>query len=312
MLVVIGIIAFLASISLAVYTNIAQTGREKATAATIRKIQGLLAERMDAYERSLKADTMRRLTDRKLAELQAAGIFGVSPKAAEILVRKDLFRANFPQRYSELATPLASPAPPADEYESSEMLYHMLTNMTVFGVAPVGDDAFSTSEVADGNNNGMREFIDAWGNPLRFYRWPTRLIRPAAAAPFTTAGPVRPTTLADELIKGLPAPAGSGQRDPLSVDPDDPLGLIKREITRLSAFSGVFNEAAHEAQVHTVDTYHIPLIVSAGADGELGLFEPIDATNFGNLAQPDTGLSGLQSILSDNVTNRKEMAGGGN
>ena len=50
--------------------------------------------------------------------------------------------------------------------------------MQVFGVAPVGVDAFLEQEIADTDNDGLPEFVDAWGNPLRFYRWPTRLIKP--------------------------------------------------------------------------------------------------------------------------------------
>jgi prepilin-type N-terminal cleavage/methylation domain-containing protein len=55
----------------------------------------------------------------------------------------------------------------------SEMLYAIL----VEGQGPLGS-AFNASDflngrdVADTDGDGMPEFIDAWGQPLQFYRWP--------------------------------------------------------------------------------------------------------------------------------------------
>jgi prepilin-type N-terminal cleavage/methylation domain-containing protein len=54
----------------------------------------------------------------------------------------------------------------------SEMLYALL----VEGMGPLGSafapDDFTSREVADTDNDGLPEFIDAWGEPLQFYRWP--------------------------------------------------------------------------------------------------------------------------------------------
>ncbi len=54
----------------------------------------------------------------------------------------------------------------------SEMLYAVL----VEGQGPLGSvfapDEFTSREVADTDNDGLPEFIDAWGQPLQFYRWP--------------------------------------------------------------------------------------------------------------------------------------------
>jgi prepilin-type N-terminal cleavage/methylation domain-containing protein len=54
----------------------------------------------------------------------------------------------------------------------SEMLYALL----VEGIGPLGSiftrDDFAKSEVADTDGDGMLEFVDAWGEPLQFYRWP--------------------------------------------------------------------------------------------------------------------------------------------
>ncbi len=54
----------------------------------------------------------------------------------------------------------------------SEMLYALLVD----GQGPLGSvfnaNEFTAKEVADTDNDGLPEFIDAWGQPLQFYRWP--------------------------------------------------------------------------------------------------------------------------------------------
>jgi hypothetical protein len=54
----------------------------------------------------------------------------------------------------------------------SEMLYALL----VEGRGPLGSvfsrDDFTDKEVQDTDGDGLPEFVDAWGKPLQFYRWP--------------------------------------------------------------------------------------------------------------------------------------------
>jgi prepilin-type N-terminal cleavage/methylation domain-containing protein len=54
----------------------------------------------------------------------------------------------------------------------AEMLYAML----VEGVGPLGSvfsrDDFTDAQVKDTDNDGLPEFVDAWGQPLQFFRWP--------------------------------------------------------------------------------------------------------------------------------------------
>ncbi|MGE4000404.1 MAG: hypothetical protein AB7I48_09315, partial [Planctomycetaceae bacterium] len=124
-------------------------------------------------------------------------------------------------------------------------------------------------------------------------------------------------------------------------DADDPRGDLS---------SGVLNDSDMtigealtdlEAYFHTLDSFHTPLIVSAGSDGVLGLAEPnqtvdpamdnpswdpsaplnVNATvnqwRWGRLAQPETNggtdfsiiLDPLNSTLNDNLTNQMEGLG---
>jgi len=54
----------------------------------------------------------------------------------------------------------------------SEMLYALL----VEGQGPLGSafspDDFTSRQVADTDGDGLPEFVDAWGEPLQFFRWP--------------------------------------------------------------------------------------------------------------------------------------------
>lgn len=336
------------------------------------------------------------------------GVLRLSPRTIEAVSRKRFLRDYFPQRFEELAdvfTPPSTNAPNGipdildrdvqitfnpvlhrRRTESSELLYYALTKMSVFGVPPVGESEFGTSEVADTDGDGLLEFVDAWGRPLRFYRWPTRLLKPNGpygidGIPFGNSfgteidsngnGTLDPfedingngvldagyygrldsddvviprniRELAGLLIDGLiSGPVIPGQWDELSVDPDDPYGIITTELqrqfaSRIHAYPAYpigtpTSTARFEEPLYpTLDTYHTPLIVSVGPDGVrpgfqddgansevedgLGLFEPwegadsngdgIPDSNMGMLAQPrGLTISGGQYVIPTALIN---------
>ncbi|MCA9036311.1 MAG: type II secretion system protein [Planctomycetaceae bacterium] len=242
--------------------------------------------------------------------------------------------------------------------ESAELLYFFLIESGTFGASPVDADSFKSSEIADTDGDGLMEFVDGWGQPLRYYRWPTRLVDPDAPNPFVPnfatvndptevdltpndisdaggAGLRRVTgyerELAEVILKGLPpTPSAIGTstpRDVLLIDPDDPVGLLYTFLENPKYIALGVNVAGefNEVNYHTPDTYHAPLIVSAGPDGLLGLREPndVDGPNgvFGNLAQYagtncmvgpiDPNLvAGCVDQLFDNISSRNRRAGG--
>ncbi len=80
----------------------------------------------------------------------------------------------------------------------AEMLYALL----VEGQGPLGSvfsrDDFTDREVQDTDNDGLPEFVDAWGNPIQFFRWPLlyhsdlqrgQLIIPSSANSWTLSAP---------------------------------------------------------------------------------------------------------------------------
>ena len=151
-----------------------------------------------------------------------------------------------------MTTPLTPGGSHTPDTESAECLYNFLFKGELFGTDPITSDDFLPNEIGDTDGDGLLEMIDSWNHPLRFYRWPTRLIKPD--------GMSVDVTNALRLIAKLPPSAD------LARDPDDPLGLVP---------------TLDEATFHTANTFHTPLVVSAGPDGLLGLYEPSDTMNFG-------------------------------
>lgn len=319
LMMVIGILLFLIATSAVVVRNIGNKAREKATMATIVKVNGLVQDRIEAMRKALDSgknqQQLRSLVGQKYNSLVSsfgAKYRGLPRPVVDILVRKDIFRQNLPQYIAENTSVNASMGAAAGALGSdngasisSEYLYYILTNHETYGVPPVGEDTFITTEVADSDGDGLKEFVDAWGRPLRFYRWPTRLIKPD--------GININRDIAGVFFAGLPpaSAAGFNESDPLNVDADDPQGRILYEDDRSgNLLAPLFNASTSYAtgQYATMNTYWVPLIVSAGEDGILGLYEPSDETNNGVLAQP-VSVTAVDGIF-DNITNHNQRAGG--
>ncbi len=364
LLVVIGIIAVLASLSLVVMGNLLDQAREDATAVLVSKVNGLLEDRVSAFDRAFSNSVRAEAGEALQRRLRLA--VGLPPDSVvdplrntgvdEVLARKWVYRLNFPQSFAELIDTgggtvdagvfrpdLLTQQYPSVNWarhdasaesratESAEVLHFMLTEMAVFGVPPVGTDTFTSAEVADTDGDGLPEFIDAWGNPLRFYRWPTRLLDrdhwtdsagnyspPLAANTFLHDRNEREITpgerrLAGLMIRGLPAyflqPGSSPpeHRDPLMTDPDDPNGSLASEFLVLPGGSdgaGGLRSLFNEGTFHSLDVYHTPLVVSAGGDGLLGLWEPweikydLDWSAAGTVDDDDAG--GVGTITDEN------------
>lgn len=402
LLIVIAIIALLMSLSFAAMTGLSDQAEEDATATTIQKVNRLLEQRVEAFDRALRNKSRMEAAERGTRKLLAdANIF--LPETAnfqptvEMLARKASFRFEFPQRMIErivsndpvspiagvpnsiyqqvlfprakqdlIAEGNAAPSEPqirlratikwtggtdgAKSYpghdpttESSELLYFALVESGNFGASPVDADRFTSEEVKDTDQDGLPEFVDFWGRPLRFYRWPTRLIDPDAPVPFKPSFDdpndltdvqvvvgasvvgnrvvtVEEREIAGLLIKGLPPspailPNNALPRDLLLTDPDDPVGTLYTALEQLDADPDLSSEF-NDAKYHTPDTYHTPLIVSAGKDGVLGIYEPNDTGNLGNLANYDNRSNPVEirekliDDLSDNITNRNRRVGG--
>ena len=312
LLVVVAIIALLAALTIRVVGGVLGNARKAATQATLKKIQELLKSRVQAVDRhygmQIKNPTKLNIAIPNLSPSASSSEYaGGNLARARVIYRKALFKTYFPQTWAEAATAVADagltvPASVAGgPSESSEVLYFLLTKANVPGYEPVGVDAFTSAEVRDTDNDGMLEFIDSWGQPLRFYRWPTRLLKPTGDDGDDNNASDINRDLASSLISGLPRlPAQLNQ------DLDDPLGLLSNGNWTTSGGVTV-DRARFETDFHTVTTYWSPLIVSPGPDLQLGLGEP----NAGGTARLAAPASSDYSLVYDNISNLN-LTGGGN
>ncbi|WP_166829178.1 prepilin-type N-terminal cleavage/methylation domain-containing protein [Thalassoroseus pseudoceratinae] len=329
LLVVIGIIGFLITISGVIIGNMLGTSKEAATKATIAKVHELIMERSRGFDvvQDSNAQVYKNVERfKRIPDAKSTGFVDY-----RVGFRKATLRQSMPTRLLDLnALTMISGGssqtvvPPATqlytdfntgwdttkhqpETLSSELMYFALTNGIAFFQATNAADQFTSSEVMDTDGDGRMEFVDAWGKPLRFYFNPTRLFRPGGN------GASLDQTLITTMFPSL-------SKYNLNSDPDDPNGkflqeFIRNYLVRVNPPNNIpspppaaqVNAALVEFEntFHTPSTYQVPLVVSAGPDGELGLYEAPDAANFGHLAQPITDSTGTinYDVLYDNITN---------
>jgi type II secretory pathway pseudopilin PulG len=392
-LVVIGLIAFLTAAIVAVIPRVGNAAKVAATKATIKKVDELLNDRINGFRRWIsKQDTLAGgNAPSYVTNSPYAGMYQANALQAKALAVKYAFRLYFPQRFSEFQTPITPPRQSQHNLvtESSASLYQFLTTGPLFDTEPPSAADLKIIETADTDDDGLPEIVDGWGQPLRFYRSPTRLVRPAttstgltgsgstSSASGSTPGPIdevplispSPLTLAMSGVAPRPSlpqwqashaytvgaqiaspslagtgysvvyqcvvggTSGSGASplpttaptvgklvpdqsplqwqallDPLSVDPDDPFGVAAGFIGETASATTLFIPL-------TPNTWCVPLIVSCGSDGLLGLFEPVESAdpanpvNFGMLAQPQADTSDPtgfnRTAMYDNITNHQ-------
>lgn len=292
LLVVVTIIAILATLTLQVVGGLLDGARDAATKATMSKVQSLLNSRAQALDRILKRKGYLAGSVEYANAQQNFSTYPVSTQ--KIIAAKDVERKFFPQSKIDVDQYLSPKIWNAATPISAEILYDFLTQSSVLGDSPLGTDSFSSAEVKDlwppGAPNGLPEIVDGWGNRIRFYRWPTRLFRGGGQGAAISSTDV---TNAANLFRTLPAFTGNLAND-LARDPDDPL----QECANIPNF-----ETIPPRGYHTPATFHVLLIVSAGPDGVLGLYEPEDTANKGHLAavNPNAGQSLLDDIVYLNI-----------
>ena len=372
LLVVMAIIATLASLSFVVLGRTGEAAREAATRTELRILSGALRERVDAFHELTASASqvdpdmpIRKNTrvfrdtvdafNRWFALANPLPALQPHPLAAEAYVRKTMFKSLFPQRVEDLfgyngisnngggddspmlarmyqsgtvlSTSWLGRNITTAAADSSELLYLTLTEGDVYGLPPSEIDGIDKNLIGDTDGDGNMEFLDGWGRPLQFYNWPTRLIKDDGVnyiGTVTVSGNSYPTT--SLLISNLPLVGGvasnatatqTQSRNRIDRDPEDPL----RSLTRVQAgyfllstsSPATFNVQAPTgviaAQSFYADYYHdpntatMPLVVSAGPDGDLGLYLPT-VTGANRLARVIATAYDCQA-LGDNLTNQQ-------
>lgn len=333
LLIVVAIIGILMSLAGMAVMSTVSGARVAATKATMTKVQRQLQSRIEAVSRAFRDQQSANQLFAEIAAVEktatrAAGRFN-PVKAA--LMRKVYMRAFLPQTWNEARfllkragkTPPVSINPqPGNETESAEVLYFLLSDASIVGFTPANQDLFAGNEVRDTDKNGALEIVDGWGLAVRFYRWPTRLLRPAGwegeenEIRATDAIKADDFTRAQILIEGLPTslkiPPNRSTPTSLAQDPDDSLNVLvpgNGWISTTAQITEFESSNTSPFPFHTIFTWHSPLVVSSGPDRKFGIYDAGDGSHLGSLCEPYT--SGPDQVfLYDNISNLNVRSGG--
>ena len=183
LMIVIFIISILASLSAYVLAGAVTDAKIAKTKAQVTKLNNLLMERWESYEtRQLQLNVPVGTTPAQMALIRLYAL-------------RQMMRIEMPDRFEDI-TKLPNPNPPLNPIapspapisslqrfyqlriagftnttnESAECLYLIISSIEdEFGSAI---DNFGTSDIGDTDNDGFLEFVDGWGNPIGFIRWP--------------------------------------------------------------------------------------------------------------------------------------------
>lgn len=264
LLVVITIIGILAGTALAALSNARETARAAHTKATIAKLHDIIGARYAAY------------TTRRVPVKTSGSPTEVARK--RLAAVRQLMRLEMPDRLSDVfndeeagtAGALSSdpddavPIPHWDESVLDTMprpaisrayLRHLEDADTTYAAAeclylivtlgdPESRDKFKGSEIGDVDGDGLREFIDGWGNPIYFLRW----------APGFTVSDIQPNVMdPNSLDADWDSPAVVVRKEGAAHGDHDPFDSRKIDMAEL-------DEQPRGWRL-------VPLIYSAGPDG---------------------------------------------
>lgn len=209
LLVVIAIIGILASLVLSAMSISAERAKEARTEAIIRKLDAAMQSRWESYR-------TRRVNVDIPAYLTALGqpVNPTNIAAVRLAALRETMRLELPQRYADItsdvtamanAPPVATVVLPQNtvdasqttnalsnaylrklrgqmtqvnyNYEAAECLYMIITAGGLDD-DPLSESNFRHEDVADVNDNGLPEFVDGWGNPIRWLRWAPSFVAP--------------------------------------------------------------------------------------------------------------------------------------
>lgn len=353
LLVVLSIVTILLSISWVVYGTAVESARSAATRRTLVEIDIAVGQRAAAIAKFNARSLSQTFAEQYRQGGNPSPNATISEKVAAVLVKKNLYRQALPSRledlwghngqpgggddaplwkvwkskYQGMAITDATPRPTGyrRDLENAELLYLALTDGAVFGGAPFNADRITPRHRRDANENGLPELVDDWGNPIRFYNWTHRLVRPGGG---TTGidqdffGQTAHALLTAHSPPATPSPYPANEYNhPLNQDADDFTGAFAgaRADTNLMGSSFQLDldlgtgtnilscPAFNESNYHPLDTFGPNLVISAGPDGKLGLYEPTEATApERRTAEPLAYSDSTQSVdvIYDNITTR--------
>lgn len=238
LLMVMMIIALLASITVVALASAMEEGRKTRARAQIAKIDALIMDKWNSYHL------------RKLPLRFAAGTPLRSVAASQLAGMRELQRMEMPDRMSDiLDNGVILSRPAISQFynrtvqnafttsavgsnilnEQAECLYLILSQMKEGNRSAIS--GFLSSEIGDTDGDGLPEILDPWGTPIRFLRWapgysinvPDWTAAPYSQTPSELHLPYFPVT-SQKTVRALPdgtvpAPEQPDPFDPWKVDP---------------------------------------------------------------------------------------------
>lgn len=136
------------------------------------------------------------------------------------------------------------------DFANAELLYLIVEDSDLNGTSAI--ELFGASEVGDKDGDGLNEFIDGYGNPIQWIRWPTG---------FEGVARYHPDMLSQDVLAGTP--------------PNVRVSITSDPLDRVGADPG-YSRHFETGTVANWETFKpgpgaFPLVASAGLDGVFGI-----------------------------------------
>lgn len=236
LLITITIIGILAALVMAALQSARETAKAAKTKATITKLHWVMMRRYESYRtRRVPFNSSKRLQYIKSHDgnpltgvpsnegipIYPYNAMGASQSLAydRLMSIRDLMRMEMPDRVSDvkrtdaagnvIPTPLVLAKQPSisqryyrlygkatklGDHPSAEFLYMIVMSI------PEAAEQFSNLEIADTDDNGLSEFIDGWGHPIKFIRWPAGFLPSGTTTSYNFVEHGAVTDLQDGII----------------------------------------------------------------------------------------------------------------
>ena len=279
LLIVGAVIVLLAALTLVAVNMAAGTAKITKTRSTIQKLDAAMQQIFETHEEKFAVIRKQVAAEDKTKDLDQE----TRQKIVAHFVR-DLMRMEMPQNWAEVeAGPLtltlggktySTADSPLREYylqhgtaSPAELLFLIIQNLN-----PEALEAFHGSEVADTDGNGLLEFVDAWGKPIRFLRW----------APAFSDSDFQQNVLSLCDPPYVPLSNVQSNRDWWRARDD----RLQKAVERASENHPDLLDERVNVGPGIVGWFLYPLIYSAGPDGNYGLDE-------GDNVPPELGAEGI-------------------
>ena len=288
LLITMTIIAIISALIMGTAASAIENAREKRTQSLVTKIHTLIMERYASYE-TRRVDLHSSITSAingRFPDASSAKQRGEAMADARLLAMRELMRLEMPDRWSDVLSRTESPAflsnlpplarqyqkvkyglnaqnsdSPSIQFQSAECLYLVVMAATGDGEART---LFNKQEIGDVDGDGAMEFVDGWGRPISWLRWPAGVVSDLQPM----VGGVRP------------------------FDSDhDPIDMFRRDHPDATRVSGIYTRPALTAMTTRLATglgaYRLtPLIYSGGPDGETATHSISNATDDNAVVDP--------------------------